>query len=198
MMRGIRLRKENIQIGNEDTLQRFFSESRGQHYFIGELFCVSKDLIPNSQRDYFNENKLRVELENQIRNYFTELSRIYHTGSKLNKLIAARDEYEAENVNSEIKPDEAVKINSEIEKLKTSNEIIRRVIADYDDRESERNVKAEDQTTSQPKPVIYARKYTYTKKEQKIIDKIFSVINSSLDSETAQELIIRIKDELEQ
>ncbi|MBQ6773862.1 MAG: ATP-binding protein [Synergistaceae bacterium] len=190
MMRGIRLRKENIQIGNEDTLQRFFSESRGQHYFIGELFCVSKDLIPNSQRDYFNENKLRVELENQLRNYFTELSRIYHAGSKLNKLITARDE----SMNSDIKPDEAAKINSDIEKLKTSHEIIRRVIADYDDRKSEH----EEQLTSQTQTVIYARKYTYTQKEQKIIDKIFSVINSSLDSETAQELIIRIKDALEQ
>ena len=68
------------------------------------------------------------------------------------------------------------------------------MIADYDDRKSEH----EEQLTSQTQTVIYARKYTYTQKEQKIIDKIFSVINSSLDSETAQELIIRIKDALEQ
>ena len=33
-MRGLRLRKENIQIGSEDALQKLFKEDRGQHYFI--------------------------------------------------------------------------------------------------------------------------------------------------------------------
>ena len=35
-MRGLRLRKENIQIGSEDALQKLFKEDRGHHYFIGD------------------------------------------------------------------------------------------------------------------------------------------------------------------
>ena len=77
-MRGLRLRKENIQIGSEDALQKLFKEDRGQHYFVGEVFAVSKDLIPNSQRDYFNENTARMEFEKEMRQYFNgELSKIW-------------------------------------------------------------------------------------------------------------------------
>lgn len=47
-MRSIRLRKGNIQIGDEEALQHLFDEDRGIHYFIGEVFVVANDLIPNS------------------------------------------------------------------------------------------------------------------------------------------------------
>ena len=52
-MRGLRLRKDNIQIGNDDALQKLFKEDRGHHYFVGEVFAMARDLIPNSQRDYW-------------------------------------------------------------------------------------------------------------------------------------------------
>lgn len=71
-MRGMRLRKANIQIGSEDALQKLFKEDRGQHYFVGELFAVSNELIPNSQRDYFNENSTRVWFEMEIRRYYRD------------------------------------------------------------------------------------------------------------------------------
>lgn len=94
-MRGLRLRKENIQIGSEDALQKLFKEDRGHHYFIGEVFAVSKDLIPNSQRDYFNENTTRVEFERELRKYFNgELSKIYYEGSSINSAFSKIDSYE--------------------------------------------------------------------------------------------------------
>lgn len=94
-MRGIRLRKENIQIGSDDALQKLFKEDRGHHYFIGEVFAVSKDLIPNSQRDYFNENATRVEFEREMRRYFnSELSKIYYEGSAINSAYSKIDSYE--------------------------------------------------------------------------------------------------------
>ncbi len=93
-MRGIRLRKENIQIGNEDSLQKLFKEDRGNHYFIGEVFAVSKDLIPNSQRDYFNENVIRLEFERKMHQYFKdELSKIYYDGSAINSAYNKIDNY---------------------------------------------------------------------------------------------------------
>jgi len=87
--RGIRLRKENIQIGDEDALQKLFNEDRGQHYFVGEVFAVDKQLIPNSQRSYFNENNSRAEFERLLKQYFNgTLSRIYKDGSTVNAAIA--------------------------------------------------------------------------------------------------------------
>jgi len=87
--RGLRLRKENIQVGNEDALQKLFTEDRGQHYFVGEVFAVDKGLVPNSQRDYFNESHSRTVFERLLRAYFNvNLSKIYKEGSNINAAIA--------------------------------------------------------------------------------------------------------------
>lgn len=94
-MRGLRLRKENIQIGDDDALKRLFKEDRGSHYFVGEIFAVSKSLIPNSQRDYFNENNDRVIFEQYVRRYFNdELTRLYRDGSEINSAYDKISAYE--------------------------------------------------------------------------------------------------------
>lgn len=126
-MRGIRLRKENIQIGSEDALQKLFKEDRGHHYFIGEVFAVSKDLIPNSQRDYFNENVMRMEFEREIRRYFNgELSKIYREGSEINSAFSKIDNYKKKEAEFQEKKERGDFINenhlksvqTEVEKAK--------------------------------------------------------------------------------
>ncbi|MCR5833038.1 MAG: hypothetical protein K6G55_00070 [Selenomonadaceae bacterium] len=69
-MRSIRLRKGNIQIGGEDTLQNLFAEDRGNHYFIGEVFALDNKLIPNAQRDYFIENPNLKYIEKKVTRVF--------------------------------------------------------------------------------------------------------------------------------
>lgn len=94
-MRGLRLRKENIQIGDDDALKKLFKEDRGSHYFVGEVFVVSKFLIPNSQRDYFNENDSRIAFEQHVRCYFNdELTRLYRDGSEINSAYDKISAYE--------------------------------------------------------------------------------------------------------
>lgn len=94
-MRGLRLRKENIQIGDDDALKKLFKEDRGPHYFVGEVFAVSKYLIPNSQRDYFNENDSRITFEQRVRRYFNdELTRLYRDGSEINSAYDKISAYE--------------------------------------------------------------------------------------------------------
>ncbi len=93
-MRGLRLRKENIQIGSEDVLQRFFKEDRGNNYFVGEVFAIDKNLIPNSQRDYFNENSSRVSFERFLGKYLREeLHKVYYDGSKINSAYKKIDSF---------------------------------------------------------------------------------------------------------
>ena len=86
-MRSIRLRKGNIQIGDADALQKLFSEERGIHYFIGEVFAVDKNLIPNSQRDYFIENSALKIFKNALADYFEELHKVYYGASDLNSAV---------------------------------------------------------------------------------------------------------------
>ena len=87
--RGLRLRKENIQIGGGDTLRDMFTrDRRGNSYFIGEIFAVSRELIPNSQRSYFNENFTRLKFEQALKDYFNNtLYHIYYDGSYINTRV---------------------------------------------------------------------------------------------------------------
>lgn len=93
-MRGIRLRSSNIQIGNDDVLQNLFKESRGNYYFVGEVFAVDEELIPNSQRNYFNENKTRVIFEDLLREYFYDnLHKIYNDANTIKNAYKKQKNY---------------------------------------------------------------------------------------------------------
>ena len=92
-MRGIRLRSGNIQIGDESTLQHLFKEGRGNFYFVGEVFAVNEGLIPNSQRDYFNENPTRILFEDELRTYFYDvLHKLYYSANKIKNAYKKQEE----------------------------------------------------------------------------------------------------------
>lgn len=210
LMRGFRVRSKNIQVGDGRTLQKFFGESRGINYFVGELFCVSKDLVLNSQRDYFSENSSRVELENQLRNFFRELSRMYHDGSQVNSTIRKLDEAEKrkaeihngleqgifvtdqdrQKAEEEFNTADAEAINARkaIDRMKNSGSNATKIII--------RHIEERDRTepnSTEIQPVTSSNNFTY---KQRILTKVFYVIKASVDSATADFLIDRIQDAL--
>ena len=84
--RGIRLRKENIQIGDEEICKKFFTKTEDQRfsfYYFGEIHALSKGLIPNSRRDYFGESKECVEFEKRIRQDFLKLKELCYAVQKV-------------------------------------------------------------------------------------------------------------------
>ena len=159
-MRCIRLRKENIQIGNENTLgyPKYFKESRGNGYFIGELFVLDNRLIPNARRDYFNPTPALKEFEDIVHNFFyLKLYELYHYASKvrsaqktITSFIEKEREYqekasesgfidnkEKENIKKEIEQEreKVEKAKREIENRKKdtdSNEVYARVFAEIE------------------------------------------------------------------
>lgn len=106
-MRGIRLRKANIQIGNETTFtsHSFYKEPRSGLYFVGEVFAVHPGLIPNARRDYFNLNITCRLFEEELRPLFYDrFYRIYHYANdykkalqKQNEAASARENFEKKN-----------------------------------------------------------------------------------------------------
>lgn len=93
-MRGLRIRSGNIQIGNDDVVQDLFKENRGNYYFVGEIFAEDDKLIPNSQRDYFNENETRVKFEDELRTYFYDvLHRLYYDANRLKNAYKKQEDY---------------------------------------------------------------------------------------------------------
>lgn len=148
--RGLRLRKANIQIGESDTLRDMFTREaskRGNGYFIGEIFAASRDLIPNSQRSYFNENPIRITFEHRLKDYFNNtLYHIYYEGSDINASIKklssyaekaaefekkkeaasflSTDDFEREQAELESKKQEAEKARKNLEKKKAEGRSI--------------------------------------------------------------------------
>lgn len=87
-MRGLRLRQFNMLIGDRETLspeKKFFKEGRGNHYFLGEVHTLAKELRPNARRDYFIETPVTRDFENSLQEYVSNnLESLYRDGSKLN------------------------------------------------------------------------------------------------------------------
>ena len=94
IMRGLRLRKENIQIGGEDALQRFFKEERGNNYFIGEVFAIHKELILIHSA-IISTKMRRLMFEQCLNAYFTEeLHKAYYQGSMINSAYRKIDRFD--------------------------------------------------------------------------------------------------------
>lgn len=225
-MRGLRLRKENIQIGDENALQKLFREDRGNSYFIGEVFGVSRELIPNSQRDYFNENITRAFFESKLQRYFNEeLHKVYYDGSAINSAYRKIDTYEQKIADFHSKDENGMFVNDEhrknefdvveaakkeattaqtkIEKMKDNADGLIVKVIDRIEKERAKDTpvkpaaKKPDPEKSAKIPPRTSKLSAYSKNEQKLITKIFSIIYSAIDGAIAEKIIGKIEDELQ-
>ena len=166
-MCGLRVRQGNIQIGDNTTVAKFFKEERGNSYFVGEIFAVSKGLIPNSQRDNFNETVERVEFETQLKKFFYDtLHKLYYMASatrndykKIEAYSTAVSKYQEKSQKGFIDINEKAQMEAEVEAARKRKEEAERRIARFKESgagsEAEQRVrraieqKYEDQKTTQ-------------------------------------------------
>lgn len=94
---GIRVRVGNILLGDEHLLDRCFREPRFNNYIIGEIHVESHNLLPNSRRDDFVDNKTKTQFYNAIEK---------EIGLPVSKEIRSRSK-----INSEIKLNHKKEIN---------------------------------------------------------------------------------------
>lgn len=74
-VKGLRLRKGNIQIGDRQTLNTVFKDARFNGWSIGEIFVSSPQLIPNARRDNFEKTPVYFLLTEQLQKFGTEITR---------------------------------------------------------------------------------------------------------------------------
>lgn len=65
-VKGLRLRKGNILIGDSQTLNTVFKDARFNGWSIGELFVITSQLIPNARRDNFEKTPAYFVLMEQL------------------------------------------------------------------------------------------------------------------------------------
>jgi molecular chaperone HtpG len=221
-MRGFRLRKSNIQIGDEYTLLRLHRDRRFQFYFFGEIHGVHPDLIPNSRRDYFVENDICIEFEQNLRTFFhNDIYRLCHTASdinsslrKIDELKEFEDEFNQKNQQGftdkkehqeyrekfERKKEEAIRAKNKIERIeKESAEIepVKRILNRVVNKEATNNVEAITIPEEDKKPKFRTDNLSgLNKEERKFLSKVFAIIRKVLDANTAENVIQKIEEDL--
>lgn len=226
-MRGIRLRKDNIQIGENDTLNKLFKEDRGNFYYIGELHAIHNDLIPNARRDYFNENMACRKFEEIFKNNFKDrFCKIYNIASdyrSVNKklednlkqqedinlkekncrFLHSKDREEALKKLEELEND-LPKLKDEISKMKyryTNDEVINKVFKTIDKKFNleEKETNNTIQGTSPNKKIKYetSKLSKLSRNERKIVTIILSVIENNLQKDEAEIIKEKIMEELQ-
>lgn len=94
---GIRVRVGNIQIGDEETLKRFYVEERFSRYVMGELHVLpSAGLRPNARRDYFNASPQLTQLEDAFCEVAKEIGKLCRSGSEMNTYLSDIRKHEKE------------------------------------------------------------------------------------------------------
>lgn len=212
--RGFRLRKSNIQIGSEDTLNRFFNEDRFNHHFIGEVHALSSSFIPNARRDYFNDNKTCKTFERKIKNIFSEFYRLSHTSSdihnrfkEIKQFIHEKAIFDSSNFDNQYQEDrqrekleatkeKARKAKTKLDKIASKAETNKPTAIVYNHIAHSVTTLNEEDFSIKPKDNIYHKPALaqLNKNEQQIVYEIILIIEQHLkgsDAEKIKQLIAK-------
>jgi Histidine kinase-, DNA gyrase B-, and HSP90-like ATPase len=64
---GIRLRKGDVQVGDEQLLSFVFPEARFAQWVVGDIHVVHSRIVPNGRRDDFEHSPALAELQEHLR-----------------------------------------------------------------------------------------------------------------------------------
>ncbi|MDR0304283.1 MAG: ATP-binding protein [Chitinispirillales bacterium] len=220
--RGFRLRKANIQIGNDDTLVKLHRDKRFQFYFFGEVHALHKELHPNARRDYFSENIICNDFEDKLKTFFyTEIYKLCYGASKVNTAVKEISSYNDLKTDFEKKgkegfinraekeellqkledrKDKAEKAVIALDKLKANNDSVSKHINKIIERAT-----SKIETTIIPletpegetkdKPIFRTDKLSkLNKNDRKFLGEIFTIINNVLTKDLAENLIAKIEE----
>ena len=88
-IKGIRLKKGNILIGDSQTLNVVFKDARFNGWSVGEIFAIDPLLVPNARRDNFEKNSNYFVLTEQLQKVAAEITREIRAASlKRNRELA--------------------------------------------------------------------------------------------------------------
>ena len=66
MVKGLRLRSGNIQVGGHALLEDLFPETRFNSWTVGEVHVLDSRIVPNGRRDHFEQNAHYHSLLNHL------------------------------------------------------------------------------------------------------------------------------------
>jgi len=224
--KGIRLRKCNIQVGDENRLSELFvinnvQDKRFSFYFFGEVHALSSELIPNARRDYFLENStfsdfekyLRLEFKN-LKDYCYLSSNIRSEERKIEKLSSFAEEFKKKAEKGFTKPkeqkeyeekyrqikEEAEKAEDKIVKIKekvTDNETKNKIVSKLTSDIKQIKSGAEiKEISNQKTKLLTDNLQRLSRNDRKLVGKVLSIIDNILPKELSENVKLKIIEEL--
>ena len=172
-IKGIRLRKGNILVGDKVSLNAIFKEERFNGWFQGEVFVFHENIIPNARRDSFERTTEYLELMDALNGLGDELSRKIRAASLERAKIPRRrvlTETETEEQTEIMLVDNSVSIAHALKTL----DILR-------------------QTNDSKLPFLKAaQKLTFT--EKRLLEKMYDFLCGELSEPDAIHLMVKFVD----
>lgn len=220
--RGFRLRKSNIQVGNEYTLIKMHRDARFHFYFFGEVYAIDPDILPNARRDNFIENEAYNKFEKKLKEFFhTKIHKLCNVASEINSSVKTIEQYNNFHQEFEIKTQNGFTDKTEhdnyIERLNTKKtgadkaeiKLIKLASSQIDEDSAITKILKRNTITKQSGTLDYidnkneaklkfrTDKLTKLNKEQrKFLGEVFRIISNVLSSDVAENLIVKIEEEM--
>ena len=81
LVKGLRLRTGNIQVGDHALLEDLFPEPRFNGWSVGEVHVIDRRIVPNGRRDHFEQNAHFHNVTNHLAPTARDLTRRCRTSS---------------------------------------------------------------------------------------------------------------------
>lgn len=85
LVKGIRLRAGNVQVGDQTLLEELFPEPRFNGWSIGEVHILDRRVVPNARRDHFEQSAHLNNLLNHLAPTARDITRRCRTSSMRRK-----------------------------------------------------------------------------------------------------------------
>ncbi|KAA6309493.1 hypothetical protein EZS27_039025, partial [termite gut metagenome] len=206
---------------SENALEKLqYSETRFNYHYFGEIYTFHSDLVPNSRRDYFEESGTCNRLNEKLKEFFHNTHQLAHTASKIRsannkiqKIDDLKKEYEEVSNNkgfdnkeqsksfeekfekAKKEAEEAKKFLNKIKEKSEEDKSVNRIFTRIVD---EKTVNKEiDIQIEKPQKIVFRtdKLSKLERKERKIIEKVFSVIDKAINRELAENLKQLIEEE---
>jgi hypothetical protein len=83
LVKGVRVRVGNIQVGDQTILEQIFPEGRFNSWAIGEVHILDRRIVPNGRRDEFEASAHYANLVNQLSPVGRDIARRCRVSSTL-------------------------------------------------------------------------------------------------------------------
>jgi len=196
----------------------YHKEDLGNRYFVGEVYAIHKELIPNARRDFFIDNDVCTQFSRHLRDLFhRRLYNLYYDFSNKNSAIKTIQDLEKINEkigNNNLDNDSKEKLISEKTKLekkagkaktilsrlanKYQGQVLGETIKNsgfvFDQSDKKEDIFQENNKITETKPSTQEK--SLSPQETTLLKKVYNVIRQNFIKETAEELIQKIEEEL--